>query len=193
MYKVSRSTFSSRKSTLKVLMADSSPDWGGQQYRLVREACWLRKREHKVLVLCGETSELAAHLKRSAPWIRVEKVRSWRGLRPLVRFASIVRQWQPDIIHTRSGPDSTWGCFFHFSGYAVVRSRHITIPERVSWHDAARYGFGCRRIIAAAHSIKRDLVTLRGACGFADRCSRRRRRSSGVPSKGKWRGIPRGM
>ena len=51
------------------------------------------------------------------------------------------------------------GMFFHFSGYAVVRSRHITIPERVSSHDAARYRFGCRRIIAAAHFIKRDLVS----------------------------------
>ena len=140
-------------------MAESSPNWGGQQYRLVREARWFRGRGHKVLVLCGETSELAAYLERGAPWIRVEKVRSWRGLRPLLRFASIVRQWRPDIIHTRSGQDSTWGCFFHFSGYAVVRSRHITIPEHVSRHDAARYRFGCRRIIAAAHVIKRDLVS----------------------------------
>jgi glycosyltransferase involved in cell wall biosynthesis len=89
----------------------------------------------------------------------VEKVPSWRGFRSFLRFASIVRQWRPDIIHTRSGQDSTWGCFFHFSGYAVVRSRHITIPEQVSRHDAARYRFGCRRIIAAAHFIKRDLVS----------------------------------
>ena len=140
-------------------MAESSPNWGGQQYRLVREARWFRERGHKVLVLCGETSELAAYLERGAPWIRVEKVPSWRGLRPLLRFASIVRQWRPDIIHTRSGQDSTWGCFFHFSGYAVVRSRHITIPEHVSRHDAARCRFGCRRIIAAAHVIKRDLVS----------------------------------
>jgi glycosyltransferase involved in cell wall biosynthesis len=140
-------------------MAESSPNWGGQQYRLVREARWFRGRGHKVLVLCGETSELAAYLERGAPWIRVEKVRSWRGLGPLLRFASIVRQWRPNIIHTRSGQDSTWGCFFHLSGYAVVRSRHITIPEHVSRHDAARCRFGCRRIIAAAHVIKRDLVS----------------------------------
>jgi glycosyltransferase involved in cell wall biosynthesis len=139
-------------------MVESSPNWGGQQYRLVREARWFRERGHKVLVLCGETSELAAYLERSAPWIRVEKVRSWRGLRPFLRFASIVRQWQPNIIHTRSGQDSTCGCVFHLSGYAVVRSRHIAIPEHVSGHDAARYRFGCRRIIAAAHVIKRDLV-----------------------------------
>lgn len=65
-------------------MAESSPNWGGQQYRLVREARWFRARGHKVLVVCGEGSELAAYLERSAPWIRLEKVRSWRGLRPLV-------------------------------------------------------------------------------------------------------------
>lgn len=32
----------------------------------------------------------------------------------------------------------------------------MTIPERVSSHDAARYRFGCRRIIAAAHFIGRS-------------------------------------
>ena len=47
----------SRKFTLKVLMAESSPNWGGQQYRLVREAGSLRERGHKVIVLCGETSD----------------------------------------------------------------------------------------------------------------------------------------
>ena len=65
----------SEMSLLKLLMTDASPSWGDQQYRLVREAVWLHARAHEVIVLCGETSKLAANLKRSAPWIRVEKVR----------------------------------------------------------------------------------------------------------------------
>ena len=43
----------------------------------------------------------------------------------------------------------------------VVRSRHMTIPERVSIRDIIGYRL-CRRILAAAHFIKRDLVTRAG-------------------------------
>jgi glycosyltransferase involved in cell wall biosynthesis len=38
----------------------------------------------------------------------------------------------------------------------------MTIPERVPICDAIRYRFGCGRIIAAAHVIKRDLVDRAG-------------------------------
>jgi hypothetical protein len=123
---------------LKVLMTDSSPHWGGQEYRLSREALWLHKRGHKVIVLCGEASQLATHLERNAPWIHVEKICSWGRPQALLRFASIVRRCQPDIVHTRGAQDATWGSFFHLRGRAVVRSRHMTIPERVPLHDALR-------------------------------------------------------
>jgi glycosyltransferase involved in cell wall biosynthesis len=140
-------------------MTDASPNWGGQQYRLVREAVWLHARGHEVIILCGETSKLAANLERDAPWIQVEKVRSWGSPRALLRLGGVIRRSQPDLIHTRSGQDSTWGSYFHLAGRPVVRSRHMTIPERVPIRDAIGYRFGCRRIIAAAHFIKRDLVT----------------------------------
>jgi glycosyltransferase involved in cell wall biosynthesis len=38
----------------------------------------------------------------------------------------------------------------------------MTIPESVSIRDAIKYRFGCRRIIAAAHCIKKDLVARAG-------------------------------
>ena len=38
----------------------------------------------------------------------------------------------------------------------------MAIPEHVPIRDAIRYRFGCRRIIAAAHFIKRDLVDRAG-------------------------------
>ena len=148
----------SGKFTLKLLMTEASLNWGGQQYRLVREALWLRERGHEVLVVCGETSKLSAHLERNAPGFPVEKIRSWGGPRAFLRLAGIIRRWRPDVIHTRSGLDSTWGSLFHFAGWPVVRSRHMTIPARVLARDTVGYRLGCRRIIAAAHFIKRDLI-----------------------------------
>src|SRR5262245_39329459 len=150
------------KSMLKVLMTEASPNWGGQQFRLVREAAWLTERGHRVLVLCGEYSKLAAELGRSKPQIEVEKVSSWAGPRALLRMASVVRRAHPDVIHTRSGRDSAWASYFHLAGHPVVRSRHMTIPERVPVGETLGYRFGCRRIIAAAKFIKSDLVARSG-------------------------------
>jgi glycosyltransferase involved in cell wall biosynthesis len=151
-------TLFSEKFTLKVLMTDASPNWGGQQYRLVREAVWLRERGHEVVVVCGERSRLAQYLERNAPEMPLEKVPSWGSPRTFLRLAAFVRRWRPDLVHMRSGLDSTWGAFFHLTGWPVVRSRHMTIPERVSLRDTVGYRAGCRRVIAAAHFIKRDLI-----------------------------------
>ena len=143
-------------------MTEASPSWGDQQYRLVREAVWLQAHGHEVIILCGEASKLAADLKRNAPWLRVEGIRSWGSPRAFVRLAGIIRRSQPDVIHTRSGPDSAWGSYFHLAGRPVVHSHHTTIPERVPIREAFVYRFGCRRIIAVAHSIKGDLVARTG-------------------------------
>ena len=142
-------------------MTDSSPSVGGRNTASA-ERPLAQGGAIKVIVLCGEASQLATHLERNAPWIHVEKICSWGRPQALLRFASIVRRCQPDIVHTRSAQDATWGSFFHLRGRAVVRSRHMTIPERVPLHDALRYRFGCRRIIAAAHFIKSDLVARAG-------------------------------
>ena len=55
-------------------------------------------------------------------------------------------------------PDSAWRSYFHLAGRPVVHSHHATIPERVPIREAFVYRFGCRRIIAVAHSMKGDLV-----------------------------------
>jgi glycosyltransferase involved in cell wall biosynthesis len=150
------------KSMLKVLMTEASPNWGGQQFRLLREAAWLTERGHTVLVLCGEYSKLAAELERREPQIEIEKVSSWAWPRALLRMASVVRRAHPDVIHTRSGRDSAWASYFHLAGHPVVRSRHMTIPERVPVGETLGYRFGCRRIIATAKFIKSDLVARSG-------------------------------
>lgn len=153
------------KCTLKVLMADASPNWGGQQYRLLREARWLHQRGYRVVVACGRASILSEKLKQDAPEISVENVRSWGSPSALLRLNGIIRRWKPDLIHTRSGQDSTWAAFFHLAGMPVVRSRHMTVPAHLRFHDAARYRFGCRRIVAVAHFIKKDLIDRVGVPG----------------------------
>src|SRR5690606_5827794 len=114
-------SFSSPISKLKVLMAESSPNFGGQQYRLVRETLWLRANGHEPLVLCGTHSRLAHHLAHHARSVPVSKIDAWQSPLALAALFRIARRWRPDVIHVRSSQDSFWGSFLHATGWPVVR------------------------------------------------------------------------
>jgi len=65
---------------MNVILTDCSPNWGGQQYRLLREALWLAARGHKVLVICGKRSQLGVRLREYTPQISLHLLNSWGGL-----------------------------------------------------------------------------------------------------------------
>jgi glycosyltransferase involved in cell wall biosynthesis len=150
------------KPGLKVLLCDSSPNWGGQEYRMLREARWLNERGHKALVLCGARSQLAARLPEHAPVVPIEKIRSWGGPLGLLEFLWKIRRWNPDVIHAHSGQDALWASLFHFAGRTVVRSRHMTMPSVMKAREKFSYRRGCSRVIASAGFIKSDLAAMLG-------------------------------
>ena len=152
----------SKKPGLKVLLCDSSPNWGGQQYRLVREALWMKERGHEVHVLCGVRSELAARMRKHAPHIPVETLRSWGGPLGLLEFLWKTARAAPDIIHTHSGQDAFWASLFHFAGRTVVHSCHMTVPPEMKARRKFPYRSGCSRTIASAAFIKSDLAAVTG-------------------------------
>ena len=152
----------SERPGLKVLLCDSSPNWGGQQYRLAREALWMHKRGHRVLVLCGSRSELAARVRREAPGVALETIRSWGGPLGLLEFLWKIGRWNPDIIHTHSGQDAIWASLFHFAGRTVIHSRHMTVPPHMRALKKLPFHSGCSRMIASAAFIKNDLAAVTG-------------------------------
>ena len=152
----------SEKPGLKVLLCDSSPNWGGQQYRLVREAQRLQERGHEVLVLCGSRSEVAARLPALAPRVPLVTIRSWGGLFGLIDFLWKTGRWNPDIIHTHSDQDAIWAFIFHLAGRTVIHSRHMTVPPHMPVLKKLPFHSGCSRIIASAEFIKRDMSAVTG-------------------------------
>ena len=148
------------KRALNVLMTDCSPNWGGQQYRLLREALWLAGHGHNVLVICGKRSQLGARLREYTPQISLHLLCSWGGLRGLFEFFWQVWKWKPDIIHTRNWQDAFWGALAHVAGWTNVRSCHVTMPTHLSARRKFPFRSGCARVIAAADFIKNHLVAV---------------------------------
>ncbi len=143
-------------------MTESNPHWGGQQFRLAREAQWLMKEGHEVMVICGRTSRLADHLAKHTPEIPVKPIRTWSSVAGFLSLVRTAQKWRPDIVHTRSDKDSAAGCFLNLCGWKVVRSRHSSIPPYLSARRKFAYRSGATRIIAGAEFIRRDLDVLGG-------------------------------
>lgn len=142
-----------KEAKLKVLLLESSPNWGGQEERLLREASWLREHRHNVALACNGNSAIAA--RATAAGIRSETIsmRSAADLRGLISLSRLVVTGRPDIIHAHS-PKDAWLCFwFHSFGVPVTRSRHTTFPRHMPARRGFIYRHGCRRLIASAGFI----------------------------------------
>jgi glycosyltransferase involved in cell wall biosynthesis len=138
---------------LKVLMLESSPNWGGQEDRLLREASWLRKRGHSVMLACADDAAIIGRAGAAGVEARAIPFRSNVDLAGLAALSKLVRSEKPDVIHARSSKDAWFAFWFHLKGMPVVRSRHMTLPNEMPRGRRFIYRYGCRRLIAAAQSI----------------------------------------
>jgi len=146
---------------LNILHTECSLNWGGLEQRIVVETCWLNKHGHKASIACDPRSELYRRGREAGASVLGVSMRSNFDLPGFIALCGIVRKCGIDLINTHGSKDS-WLCYpLHVAGIPVVRSRHLTL--RVT--PGARsfiYKHGCRRVIATAAMIRRDLIETNG-------------------------------
>jgi glycosyltransferase involved in cell wall biosynthesis len=148
--------------SLTIFNLESSPTWGGQEERLVRESVWLQKGGHRVLVVCRKSAPLAA--RAAAAGLEVRQISMSMNFDPLGTLAlgQLVNREQPDLLHTRTARDAWLALPWHAAGRTVVRSRHSELSRHTGRRRGLIYRRGCRRIIAAAACIAESLQQLCG-------------------------------
>lgn len=148
-------------------MLESSPNWGGQEDRLLREARWLQEHGHKVLLACGDSAAIIGRAGAAGVEVRAIPFRSPLDIVGIRSLARLIRKERPDVMHARSSKDAWFSFWFHCAGIPVVRSRHTTLPQNMRVGRRFIYRHGCRRLIASAGFIAE---TMRDALGIrADR------------------------
>lgn len=127
--------------------------WGGQEDRLIREARWLSKKGHRVMLACNEKAAIAPRARDAGVDVRPVSMRANVDLPGLMQLAGLVRREQPDVLHAHSSKDAWFAFWFHCRGVPVVRSRHMTLPSTMRRGRRFIYRHGCRRLIASAQFI----------------------------------------
>jgi len=138
---------------LKVLLLESSPNWGGQEDRLLREAVWMQKNGHRVILACNDSAAIIGRAGAAGVEVRAIPFRANVDLPGLNALARLVRRERPDVIHAHSSKDAWFSFYFHLAGVPVVRSRHMTLPDVMPRGRRFIYRHGSRRLIAAAKFI----------------------------------------
>ena len=61
---------------LSILMLESSRHWGGQEDRLIREARWLCRKGHRVMLACNPDAAIAPRARAAGVDVRPVPMRA---------------------------------------------------------------------------------------------------------------------
>ncbi len=152
--------------SLHILHSESASGWGGQEIRVFQESELLLERGHRVSLVCQPESFL---------WNKCKTVNSSNfTFYPLLMknpanpfslasVLNIFKKAKPDIIHTHSSIDS-WlvGSAAKFSGFPVIRSRHISIPIKSLFPNNWLYSRIPSKIITSGDAISEIVKSVSG-------------------------------
>ncbi|MFV0416531.1 MAG: glycosyltransferase family 4 protein [Chthoniobacterales bacterium] len=146
---------------LKILHTESSPNWGGQEERILKEMRWLIDHGHESILAADPNSPIFTEGKKRGLRVHAVSMRSAYNPFSLLKLTLLILKFRPDILNTHSGKDSWLALPLRFAGIHVVRSRNIDFIYPIKKNRSYIYRFGCQRIVASCKSIKDRLLEAR--------------------------------
>ncbi len=117
--------------SIKILHTESSPGWGGQENRILKEALGVKKLGASVYILCQPESILSKKAKQANIEVFTFPMRKSYDIKAIYYTMKLIKKLDIDIINTHSGKDS------YIAGIAgklskkhplIVRTRHLALP-----------------------------------------------------------------
>jgi len=94
---------------LRILHTESSTGMGGQEFRILAEACGMVRRGHMVILAVPPESRLKEYGERKGLRIAPVAVRRRRWIPLIVDFLSLIREHKIQILNTHGSVDSWTG------------------------------------------------------------------------------------
>ena len=151
--------------SMKILHTESSCGWGGQELRVLNEACGMLRRGHQMLLAAPARSRIYAEaLKRGLPAhaLPMEKksMAGYFALRALLKSEAV------QLINTHSSTDS-WlaalACIGLANAPAVVRTRHISAPIPANFGTRWLYSRAAARVVTTGEALRLQVIRETGA------------------------------
>lgn len=139
---------------LTILQTEASPGWGGQEIRILREACGMRERGHRVL-FCIQKGGGLVQPARSQGFLVYEldfRKRAW--WKCFFQLIAIIQKHQIEVINTHTSEDA-WlgGIVGRIMGKGIVRTRHLSTPIRKGLNSRLLYNWLADRVVTTCAQV----------------------------------------
>jgi len=139
---------------MNILHTEASLGWGGQEIRLLREACAMKERGHNVVIVVGVGGKLATRARDAGlPTYEVPFSKP-KGFVTLRHLSRIIKKHHIDIINTHSSLDA-WlgGIAAKLNRCKVVRTRHLSTNIRAGLNSIALYKWLADQVVTTCEFI----------------------------------------
>ncbi len=155
---------------MKILHTESSPGWGGQEIRILREAEGMRKRGHEVTLAIQKGGGLVQPARESGFKVYELDFRKVRFMPLCLEIAKIVWENKIQVINTHSSVDA-WsaGLVGKLMALHVVRTRHLSTAVKGGIHGFLLYNFLADQVVTTCAEVVEMLK--KSARLESDRCS----------------------
>ncbi|MCH9625067.1 MAG: putative glycosyltransferase EpsD [Chlamydiales bacterium] len=139
---------------MKILHTESSPGWGGQELRILREAEGMRKRGHEVILAVQEGGGLVEPARASGFTVIELPFKKRNALQILYQLMRLIRKNAIEIVNTHSSVDA-WlgGLAGKMSGCRVIRTRHLSTPIRRGLNSYFLYNWLTDYVVTTCESV----------------------------------------
>lgn len=150
-----------------ILHSESSPGWGGQEFRILAESTAMRRRGHEVLIAASPAGRIL-HEARAQGFTTVEiSFRSRFDPGSIARLRSAILRHRVEVLNTHSAIDGWVGALAtrFLPQVKVVRTRHLSIAVHRNWPTRWVYTRGCDAIITTGEALREQLIRDNGYDG----------------------------
>ncbi len=138
---------------MRILHLESAKTAGGQEYRTLIEAQWLKAAGHQVWIAGNPDSWIVEQgIAAKIPALPLE-MRSSRSPLTTWKLYRMVRSLDCDLIHVHGRIDGWIAAPLRLIGVPIVRTRHLTNPIR-----PFNYRYGCDHLIVTAECTRKNLA-----------------------------------
>ncbi|MFC2049502.1 glycosyltransferase family 4 protein [Chlamydiota bacterium] len=126
----------------KILHTESSPGWGGQELRILREAEGMRERGHEIILALQQGGGLVEPARASGLTVYEIPFKRRNAVQILYQLLRLIHKEKVDIINTHSSLDA-WlaGLAGKISRRRVIRTRHLSTPVRKGFNSRLLYNW----------------------------------------------------
>lgn len=139
---------------MNILHTESSPGWGGQELRILREAEGMRARGHHVILAIQENGGLVSPAREAGFLVYEIPFRKTRALQIFYKLIQIIRKHRIEVINTHSSLDA-WigGLVGKMLRCRVVRTRHLSTPIRKGINSRLLYNWFADHVVTTCESV----------------------------------------